>query len=167
MLVLVWTNPLEPDFVLRTWPIIHDPLEAVASAMRTMSSEEKLLLGWVHFCLSCITCKYSDIYLFQKSSAIYCNCFHLPRMGRSLRSKSPGGRTGFSFSKSIGWWRLADSVLWGWGNSEQQTRHECLWWAQWPSGPHTNPYSFAKSKKHPSKAWTCVERGPVHRCLQL
>ena len=106
MLVFVWTftertSPLESAVVLRTLPIIHEPLGAVASAITTISPGMKFLFCFVHFCLSCITSKYSNVHLFQKSSATYCTCLHLLLMYRSDFSNRPGGRMGLPFSRRM------------------------------------------------------------------
>lgn len=113
MLVLVWTftertSPLESAVVLRTLPIIHEPLGAVESAIITMSPGEKLLLCLIHFCLSCIASKYSDVHLFQKSSAMYCTCLHLLLMYRSDFSNRPGGKVGLPFNRRI-WFGVSAS----------------------------------------------------------
>lgn len=82
----------------KTLHMIQDPLGAEASATRIMSPRVRLFLGLIHFCLSCIMGRYSEGHLFQKSSAIYCACFHLFLMYRSFRSNSPGGIIGFPFN---------------------------------------------------------------------
>lgn len=54
MLVFVWrrterTTPFTSDLTSKTFPIIQDPLEAVASATRTTSPGIRFLLSAAHF----------------------------------------------------------------------------------------------------------------------
>lgn len=78
------TRPFASDLTSKIFPSSQDHLGAVAPLMRMMSPGVRLLLGLVHFCLYCIIDKYSEIPLFQKSSAMYVIGLHLFLMYRSL-----------------------------------------------------------------------------------
>lgn len=86
-----------------------------------MSSTEKFLRGFVHFCLSWRSGRYSLTHLFQNESDRYCTCLHLRLMYVSSLSKRPAGRRGLVFnrrmwlgvsgSRSLG---SSDSLVIGW-----------------------------------------------------
>lgn len=95
------TIPSESGFVSRILASGHKDRGEVGSTTNTISPTLRLVFALDHFCLSCISVKYSCVHLLQNKSAKYCTCFHRRLVYESDLENSPGGRTGCEFCKRM------------------------------------------------------------------